>query len=71
MFTVYHCVLSLIDRVLNSPHSETVEAVVVVLRIDATRIEVQVATISGRVQRRSPIVAIGATIVPRSPIAVA
>ena len=56
---------------LNSPHSETVEAVVVVLRIDTTRIEVQVVAVGSRVQRGTPIVAVRASVVQARPVPVA
>ena len=56
---------------LNSPHREAVEAIVVVLGIHTRRIEVQVATIRTRIQSRSPVVAVRATIVQRRTIVVA
>ena len=56
---------------LNRPNREAVEPVVVVLRIDTTTVEVQVTTISGRVERSRPVVAVRAAIIPRRTIAVA
>ena len=56
---------------LNRANSEAVETVVVVLRIHTPRIEVQVATVRGGIERRRPVVAVGATIVPRRAITVA
>ena len=56
---------------LNRANSEAVETVVVVLRIHATRIEVQIAAIRGGIERRRPVVTVRATIVPRRAITVA
>jgi len=56
---------------LNRPNREAVEPIVVVLRIDALAIEVQVPAIRGGVERSRPVVAIRAAIVPRSTITVA
>ena len=56
---------------LNRPDSEPVVPIVVVLRIDTTTVEVQVASIAGRVERRRPVVAVRTAIVPTRTIAVA
>ena len=56
---------------LNNPNRETVEPIVVVLRIDARSIEVQVVPVRGRLERARPVVAVGATIVTRRSISVA
>ena len=56
---------------LNRPNREAVEPIVVVLRIDTTTVEVQVPTIRSGVERRGPVVAIRAAVVPRRAIAVA
>ena len=56
---------------LNRAHGEPVVPIVVVLRIHATTVEVQVPSIAGRVERRRPVVAVGAAIVPTRTIAVA
>lgn len=56
---------------LNRANSEPVEPVVVVLRVDTSRVEVQVPRITGGVERSRPVVAVRAAIVPRLPIAVA
>ena len=56
---------------LNRPNREAVEPIVVVLRIDTTTVEVQVPTIRSGVERRGPVVAVRAAVVPRRTIAVA
>jgi len=56
---------------LNRANSEPVVPVVVVLRIDTTRVEVQVPSIDSRVERCRPVVAVRAAIVPRRAVAVA
>ena len=56
---------------LNRPHREAVEPSVVVLRIDAATVEVQVPTLRSGIKRRRPVVTVRAAVVPRSPIAVA
>ena len=56
---------------LNRANSEPVVPIVVVLRIDTTRVEVQVVGIPSRVERCRPVVAVRAAIVPRRAIAVA
>lgn len=56
---------------LHRPDCKTVEPIVVVLRVDSSTVEVQVPSVAGRVERRRPVVAIGTTVVPRTPIAVA
>ena len=56
---------------LNRANSEPVEPVVVVLRVDTSRVEGQVPRIPGGVERSRPVVAARAAIVPRLPIAVA
>ena len=56
---------------LNRTHREPVVPIVVVLRIDTTRVEVQVVGIPSRVERCRPVVAVRAAIVPRRAIAVA
>ena len=50
---------------LNSPHRKTIAPVVIVLRIDIGRIEVQVVGIRSRVERGRPIVAVRPTVVER------
>lgn len=50
---------------LNRANREPVVPVVVVLRIDTTRVEVQVPSIDSRVERCRPVVAVRAAIVPR------
>ena len=49
---------------LNRTHREPVVPIVVVLRIDTTRVEVQIPGITSRVERTRPVVAIRAAIVP-------
>lgn len=56
---------------LNRPAREAVEPVVGVLRVDTTRVEVQVPAIRGGVERRSPVVAVRPAVVPGRAIAVA
>ena len=56
---------------LNRANSEPVVPIVVVLRIDTTRVEVQVASIAHRVERSRPVVAVRTAIVPTRTIAVA
>ena len=56
---------------LNSPNRETIVPIVVVLRIDITRIEVQVVRVGTIVVRRRPVVTVGATIVETRTIVVA
>lgn len=56
---------------LNSPHRKTIAPVVIVLRIDIGRIEVQVVGIRSRVERGRPIVAVRPTVVERRIIVVA
>ena len=56
---------------LNRAHSEPVVPIVVVLRIDATTVEVQVVGIPSRVERGRPVVAVRTAIVPTRTIAVA
>ena len=56
---------------LNRSGGEAVKAVVVVLRVDATTVEVQVPTVRGGVERRRPVVSVRAAVVPRRAIAVA
>lgn len=56
---------------LHRPDSETVVPIVVVLRIDSARVEVQVPSVAGTVPRRRPVVAVRAAIVAGRTIAVA
>ena len=56
---------------LDGTDRKTVEPIVVVLRIHASRVEVQVPPVGCGVERRRPIVAVRATVVPRRAIAVA
>lgn len=56
---------------LDGTHSEAVEPVVGILRVDTTGVEVQVPRVAGRVERSRPVVPVGAAVVPRRPIAVA
>ena len=56
---------------LNRPNRKPIVPVVVVLWVDSTTVEVQVASITSRVERSRPVVTVGATIVPRTTIAVA
>lgn len=56
---------------LNRPAREAVEPVVGVLRVDTTRVEVQVPAIRGGVERRSPVVSVRHAVVPGRAIAVA
>jgi len=56
---------------LNRAHREPVVPVVVVLRINASTVEVQVPCITGRVECRRPVVTVRTTVVPRRSIAVA
>ena len=56
---------------LHRPDSEAVVPIVVVLRVNPTTVEVQVARVAGRVERRRPVVAIATTVIPRRPSSVA
>ena len=56
---------------LNRTNREPVVPIVVILRIDTTAVEVQVAGIACRVERSRPVVAVRAAVVPRRTIAVA
>lgn len=56
---------------LNRTNREPVVPIVVILRIDTTRVEVQVPGIASGVERSRPVVAIRAAVVPRRTIAVA
>lgn len=56
---------------LHCPDGEAVVPIVVVLRVDSSTVEVQVPSVASRVERGRPVVAIGTTVVPRRPIAVA
>ena len=60
-----------IRRVLNRASRKAVEPIVVVLRVDTTRVEIQFPAIRLRVKRGSPVVAVAATVVPRRAVAVA
>ena len=56
---------------LHRPDRKSVEPIVVVGWIDTFRIEVQVVTVRLRVERCTPVVPVGASVVERSPVAVA
>ena len=56
---------------LNRANRKAVPAIVVVLRIDFRRIEVQVVGVRGGVVRRGPVVTVRATVVERRTIVVA
>ena len=56
---------------LHRPDRKTVVPIVVVLRIDSSRIEVQVPSVTGTIPCRRPVVAVQTAIVAGSPIAVA
>ena len=56
---------------LHRPDGEAVVPTAVVLRVDSSTVEVQVPSVASRVERSRPVVAIGTTVVPRRPIAVA
>ena len=56
---------------LHRPQGETVVPIVVVLRIDSSRIEVQVPSVTGTIPCRRPVVAVRPSVVPRAAIAVA
>ena len=56
---------------LHRPQGEPVVPIVVVLRIDAPAVEVQVPCVAGRVPSRGPVVAVRPSVVPRAAIAVA
>ena len=58
-------------QVLNGPNGKPVEAIVVVRRINAFRIEVQVVTVGRRVKRGAPVVAVRAVVVEPRPVPVA
>ena len=51
--------------------SKAVEPVIVVLRIDTSRIEVQIPAVSLGVERATPVVTVPACVVPRRTVAVA
>ena len=50
---------------LNGAHGEAVVAIVVVLGVHTTRIEVQVACVTSGIERGRPVVAVSTAIVPR------
>ena len=56
---------------LHRPASEAVVSVVVVLRVDSARVEVQVPAVRLRVETARPVVAVRTTVVPRLAITVA
>ena len=56
---------------LHRPAGEAVEPVVVVLRVDSSRVEVQVPAVRLRVETARPVVAVRTTVVPRLAVAVA
>ena len=56
---------------LHRPDTKAVEAIVVVGGIDSSAIEVQVVSVRLRVERRTPVVAVGAPVVETRPVAVA
>lgn len=56
---------------LHRPDTKAVEAIVVVGGIDSSAIEVQVVAVRLRVERRTPVVAVGAPVVETRPVAVA
>ena len=58
-------------RVLHRPDTEAVEPIVVVGRINASRIEVQVVPVSLRVKRCTPVVPVRASVVKGRTVAVA
>ena len=56
---------------LHRPARKAVEPVVVVLRVDPSRVEVQVPAVRLRVETARPVVAVRTTVVPRLAVAVA
>ena len=56
---------------LHCPARKAVEPVVVVLRVDPSRVEVQVPAVRLRVETARPVVAVRTTVVPRLAVAVA
>ena len=56
---------------LHRPDGEAVVPIVVVLWVDSSTVEVQVPSVTRRVESARPVVAVRATVVPRSPSAVA
>ena len=56
---------------LHRPASEAVVTVVVVLRVDSARVEVQVPAVRLRVETAIPVVAVRTAVVPRLAITVA
>ena len=56
---------------LHCPAGEPVEPVVVVLRVDPARVEVQVPAVRLRVETAAPVVAVRASVVPALAVAVA